>query len=81
MPDTYIVSSADAAKKILEQVNYPVILKFPQGAQGKGVMFAESFAAASSMLDAIENLRRPQVKGARHERVGMLVVIVLRARV
>ena len=59
MPDTYIVSSADAAKKILEQVNYPVILKFPQGTQGKGVMFAESFAAASSMLDAIENLKRP----------------------
>ena len=59
MPDTYIVSSVDAAKKILEQVNYPVILKFPQGTQGKGVMFAESFAAASSMLDAIENLRRP----------------------
>ena len=59
MPDTYIVSSIEAAKKILEKVNYPVIIKFPHGTQGKGVMFADSFAAASSMLDAVETLRKP----------------------
>ena len=59
MPDTYVVSSIDAAKKILDQVNYPIIMKFPHGTQGKGVMFADSFAAASSMLDAIETLRQP----------------------
>ncbi len=59
MPDTYVVPSVDAAKKILEQINYPIIIKFPRGTQGKGVMFAESFAAASSMLDAIETLRQP----------------------
>ena len=59
MPDTYIVSSIDAAKKILGQVKYPIVLKFPHGTQGKGVMFADSFAAASSMLDAIETLRQP----------------------
>tara|TARA_Y100000310_G_C20702755_1_gene831552 strand:+ start:9513 stop:10595 length:1083 start_codon:yes stop_codon:yes gene_type:complete len=59
MPDTYVVSSVEAAKKILGQVNYPIILKFPHGTQGKGVMFADSFAAASSMLDAIETLKQP----------------------
>ena len=59
MPNTYVVSTIDAAKKILEQVKYPIILKFPQGTQGKGVMFADSFAAASSMLDAIETLKQP----------------------
>jgi ribosomal protein S6--L-glutamate ligase len=59
MPDTYVVSSIDAAKKILEQIKYPIIIKFPHGTQGKGVMFAESFAAASSMLDAIETLKNP----------------------
>jgi len=59
MPDTYVVSSTEAAKKILGQVNYPIILKFPHGTQGKGVMFADSFAAASSMLDAIETLKQP----------------------
>ncbi|MBW2976190.1 RimK family alpha-L-glutamate ligase [Candidatus Woesearchaeota archaeon] len=59
MPDTYVISSKAAAKKVLEQVKYPIILKFPHGTQGKGVMFAESFAAASSMLDAIETLKQP----------------------
>ena len=59
MPDTHIVSSRTAAKKILNQMNYPVILKFPHGTQGKGVMFADSFAAASSMLDAIDTLKNP----------------------
>jgi len=59
MPDTYVISSISAAKKILDQVKYPIILKFPQGTQGKGVMFADSFAAASSMLDAIDSLKQP----------------------
>ncbi len=59
MPKTYLTSSASAAKKILEKINYPIIMKFPSGTGGKGVMFAESFAAASSMMDALETLRQP----------------------
>ncbi len=59
MPDTYLASSAESAKKILDAVNYPIVLKFPHGTQGKGVMFADSFASASSMLDALESLRQP----------------------
>lgn len=59
MPDTYIVSSIAAAKKILGQISFPIILKFPHGTQGKGVMFADSYAAASSMLDTVETLRNP----------------------
>ena len=59
MPETYVVSSTTAARKILNQIHYPIIMKFPHGTQGKGVMFAESFAAASSMLDAIETLKNP----------------------
>jgi ribosomal protein S6--L-glutamate ligase len=59
MPDTYLASSPQSAKKLLSEVNYPIVLKFPQGTQGKGVMFADSFASASSMLDALESLRQP----------------------
>ena len=59
MPKTYVVSSLEAAKKILGKINYPITLKFPQGTQGKGVMFADSFASASSMLDALETLKQP----------------------
>ncbi len=59
MPTTYLASSARAAKKVLNVVNYPIVLKFPHGTQGKGVMFAESYAAASSMLDALFALKQP----------------------
>ncbi len=59
MPKTYLSSTPMAAKKILEKINYPIIMKFPQGTQGKGVMFADSFASASSMLDALTALKQP----------------------
>lgn len=59
MPTTYLSSSPVAAKELLERVNYPIIMKFPSGTQGKGVMFADSFASASSMLDALEALKQP----------------------
>jgi len=59
MPTTYLSSSPTAAKKILQKINYPIIFKFPSGTGGKGVMYAESFAAASSLMDALETLRQP----------------------
>jgi len=58
-PHTYLSATSDSTKKVLEKINYPIIMKFPSGTQGKGVMFAESFAAASSMLDALTALRQP----------------------
>jgi ribosomal protein S6--L-glutamate ligase len=59
MPKTYLTATPSAAKELLKNLNYPIITKFPQGTQGKGVMFADSFAAASSLLDALESLKQP----------------------
>jgi len=59
MPKSYVVSTSELGKKVLEKINYPIIMKFPSGTQGKGVMYAESFAAASSMLDALATLKQP----------------------
>lgn len=59
MPKTYLASSVSAAKKVLEKINFPIVMKFPSGTQGKGVMFADSFASASSMMDALAALRQP----------------------
>jgi len=58
MPKTYVAGTTDAAKEILEKINYPIVMKFPQGTHGKGVMFADSFPSASSMLDALTALRQ-----------------------
>ena len=59
MPLTYISATVKAARDILKKVNYPIIMKFPKGTQGKGVMVADSYAGASSLLDALDSLKQP----------------------
>ncbi|MBI2669076.1 RimK family alpha-L-glutamate ligase [Candidatus Woesearchaeota archaeon] len=59
MPRTYVTSTIDAAKLLLKKVRFPIVMKFPEGTQGKGVMFADSFSSASSMLDALGALKQP----------------------
>lgn len=59
MPKTYLSSSPKAAKDLLKKLPYPIIMKIPNGTQGKGVMFADSFAAATSMLDTLDTLKQP----------------------
>lgn len=59
MPRTYQAATIDAAKSILKSINFPIIMKFPQGTGGKGVVYAESYASASSILDALTALRQP----------------------
>ena len=59
MPRTYVSPSIEEAKLLLNKVNYPIVMKFPEGTQGKGVMFADSKASASSFLDALEALKQP----------------------
>lgn len=59
MPRTYIVPTIETAKRLLKEVNYPIIMKFPHGTQGKGVMFAESYASAASTLDVLSPFKHP----------------------
>ncbi len=59
MPITYITPTPDAAKEILEKINYPIIMKFPHGTQGKGVMVADSLQSAKTMMDALVALKQP----------------------
>lgn len=59
MPTTTIVSTVPAAKKLLEKLNFPIILKFPHGTGGKGVIYADSIVVAKGILDALSALRQP----------------------
>ncbi|HLD05609.1 MAG TPA: RimK family alpha-L-glutamate ligase [Candidatus Nanoarchaeia archaeon] len=59
MPKTYLAATVEAAREILKNISYPIIMKFPQGTQGKGVMVADTFASASSILDALTALKQP----------------------
>ena len=70
-PTTYMSSSTEAAKKILKRIAFPVIMKFPHGTHGKGVMFADSYESASSMLDALSVLNQPFIIQEYVETGGM----------
>ena len=59
MPRTYLSATSDAAKEVMAKMNFPVIMKFPQGTQGKGVMFADSYSSACTILDALDALNQP----------------------
>lgn len=59
MPTTYLASTIKAARDLIKRLNYPIIMKFPKGTQGKGVIFADSFPSASSILDALSSLKQP----------------------
>ncbi len=61
VPTTYFAPSAKDAKELLGEVNYPVIIKIPEGSQGKGVMFAESESSAKSMIDALDTFKQPYI--------------------
>ncbi len=58
-PQTYIASTSQAAKKIIKKMPYPIVLKLPTGTHGKGVMLADSYESASSMIDALAVLKQP----------------------
>ncbi len=58
-PKTYLTATPEAAKKTLEKINYPIIMKLPSGTHGKGVMFADSLPSATSMLDTLSALKQP----------------------
>lgn len=59
MPATYLTTTTQSAKNLLANLNYPIIMKFPEGTHGKGVLIADSYASASSMLDALQTLKQP----------------------
>ncbi len=58
-PQTFIASTSTAAKKIIKKMPMPVVLKLPTGTHGKGVMLADSYESASSMIDALAVLKQP----------------------
>ena len=61
MPSTYFTAKISETKAFLKTLNYPIIMKFPSGTHGKGVIFAESYSSASSMVDALDVFDQPVI--------------------
>jgi len=54
VPETHFAATTSIAREIIKDIKYPIILKVPKGTQGKGVLFADSYASAKTLLDALE---------------------------
>lgn len=61
LPTTYVSATTDAAKKLFNNIKYPVIIKIPRGTQGKGVMVADSVQSARSVIDALDAFNQPYI--------------------
>jgi|GEM_PF-220259 len=59
MPRTYQAATSEAAKRIMKKMNFPIVMKFPHGTQGKGVVVSDSYSSASSVLDAFDAINQP----------------------
>ena len=58
-PRTHVAATAEAGKKILKHIHYPIVIKLPSGTHGKGVMFADSPESGASLIDALVLLNQP----------------------
>ena len=61
MPNTYYAAKISETKNFLQTLNYPIILKFPSGTHGRGVIFTESEKSAKSMVDALDVFKQPLI--------------------
>lgn len=62
IPKTFYAATKKLAIKILEEsVDFPVIIKLPEGTHGKGVMVAESLKSAKTILDILSEFERPYI--------------------
>jgi ribosomal protein S6--L-glutamate ligase len=59
IPRTHFAATTRIAKKILDKVDIPVIMKVSEGTHGRGVMIAESKKSAYTILDLLEDFNKP----------------------
>jgi len=59
IPETYLTISPSAAKRTIEILKPPIVLKLLGGAGGKGVMFANDTNTANTIIDTLGVLNQP----------------------
>lgn len=59
IPETHLALRRSVLEKVLDDMNYPVVLKLLYGSMGVGVMFADSKQSTVSIIDALERFKEP----------------------
>jgi len=59
VPETFLAFSRKTVETLLDEMDYPVVMKLLYGSLGKGVMFADSKQSAMSFMDTLERFKEP----------------------
>ena len=59
IPRTHYAPGTAIAKKILDHIDFPIIMKLSEGTHGRGVMVADSKKSAITILDLLESFHKP----------------------
>lgn len=59
VPETFMAMSRQTVENLLDEMDFPVVMKLLYGSLGKGVMFADSKQSAASFMDALERFKEP----------------------
>lgn len=59
VPETFMAVSRKTVENLLDEMDYPVVMKLLYGSLGKGVMFADSKQSATSLMDTLERFKEP----------------------
>lgn len=59
IPETHLSLRRSVLEKVLDEMEYPLVLKLLYGSMGVGVMFADSRQSAVSIIDALERFKEP----------------------
>jgi ribosomal protein S6--L-glutamate ligase len=59
IPETYLTIDSSTAKRVIDEMELPIVMKLLDGRGGKGVMFADEKQSAVSLVDTLNVLNQP----------------------
>jgi len=59
IPETYLAMSPPSAKRVVQGLKPPIVMKLLKGSGGKGVMFSDDTQNALALIDTLNVLRQP----------------------
>lgn len=83
IPRTHFAATTKVAKRILDEIDFPVIMKVSEGTHGRGVMIADSKKSAVTILDLLESFNKPYLiqEFVKTKNTSDIRVIVARGKV
>ncbi|HDR53615.1 MAG TPA: RimK family alpha-L-glutamate ligase [archaeon] len=59
VPVTFMAFKREILERVLDDMEFPIVMKLLYGSKGAGVMFADTKASAISVMDALERFKEP----------------------